>query len=67
MIDHSKRDFFFLDRDELHEINRTILYCVKKLGYSVMDVQVLSPMKKGPAGTQELNRAIQEAVNPNPI
>jgi exodeoxyribonuclease V alpha subunit len=29
------------------------------------DVQVLSPMHRGPAGTQELNQALQAALNPD--
>jgi exodeoxyribonuclease V alpha subunit len=29
------------------------------------DVQVLSPMHRGPAGTEELNRALQAALNPS--
>ena len=34
-------------------------------GYSPFDdIQVLSPTKKGPAGTQELNKLLQQQLNP---
>ena len=33
-------------------------------GFAPRQVQVLTPMHKGPAGTQELNRALQAALNP---
>jgi len=32
----------------------------------VRDVQVLSPMRRGPLGTEALNRQLQEALNPAP-
>lgn len=38
-----------------------------KKGYDPMrDLQVLSPMKKGRLGTDELNLKLQQALNPNP-
>lgn len=64
LINEYKKDFFFLDREEPSEIVKAAVHVVKNLGYKSSDVQVLSPMKKGPAGTQELNSAIQKAVNP---
>lgn len=34
-------------------------------GYTVNDFQVLTPQKKGPAGTKALNEALRELVNPS--
>lgn len=34
-------------------------------GHKLEDIQVLSPMRKGPAGTIFLNQRIQETMNPN--
>jgi len=60
-------DFFYIHRDDPEEIvdlvKRSYLRLMKK-GYHSLDIQVLSPMKKGGVGTKVLNRALQEAVNP---
>ena len=34
------------------------------MGIPAAEIQVLSPTRKGPAGTEELNRALQAALNP---
>ena len=36
----------------------------QELGYSLSDILILSPMKKGPAGTLALNEQLREALNP---
>jgi exodeoxyribonuclease V alpha subunit len=36
-----------------------------KTGFSIDDIQVLSPMKKGVIGTVELNKSLQEIINPS--
>jgi exodeoxyribonuclease V alpha subunit len=67
IIDESKNDFYFLHKEDPKEIAQLIKKSVLRfiqLGYSIEDILVLSPMKKGPIGTQELNRMLQEAVNP---
>lgn len=64
MIDTSKTDFFFFEREEPGDIIKCILHCINKLEYDVADTQVLSPLKKGPLGTHELNKTIQETINP---
>ncbi|MCL6612744.1 MAG: ATP-dependent RecD-like DNA helicase [Peptococcaceae bacterium] len=65
VIDNSKKDFIFLERESPEDICKTVVHWVKNLGCGPSEIQVLSPMKKGPAGTQELNRLIQESVNPS--
>lgn len=64
------RDFFFLRRLTAADTARTIaeLYA-KRLPASygvdpIESIQVLSPTKKGPAGTLALNRRLQQLVNP---
>lgn len=62
-IDRSKTDFFFVEREEPEAVQKSVLYYLQKLGYDLMDVQVLCPMKTGAVGTIELNRLIQDTVN----
>jgi len=38
----------------------------KELGIDSRDIQVLTPSHKGETGTVKLNKAIQDALNPNP-
>ncbi len=64
-IDRSKNDFFFFDREQPQDIRKCMLECVKKLPYDISDIQILSPMKKGPVGTYEINKMIQKEINPN--
>lgn len=66
-IDPTKSDFYFIHRDKPEDIAIAICDSYEKLinyGYDIMDVQVLIPMKKGPAGTQKLNEMLQERLNP---
>ncbi|MEW6727101.1 MAG: ATP-dependent RecD-like DNA helicase [Bacillota bacterium] len=58
-IDRYKDDFVFVERDDPEEIARTIAAYYKSFKCDPLDVQVLSPMKKGPVGTVALNRLIQ--------
>lgn len=65
----SDSDFFFIEAEEKEEVMHQILSLVtlrlpKKYGYHPMeDIQVLSPMKKGGIGTENLNAVLQEALN----
>ncbi len=65
-----KPDFFFIERREPAEIIETIKTLVaeripRKYGMDpIRDVQVLTPMRRGELGVHEINRALQEAVNP---
>ena len=70
VIDVKDNDFFFLRCDSEELAMKTVIdLCKTRLpkayGYSVMsDIQVLSPSRVGALGTAELNRALQEAINP---
>ena len=63
-------DFFFFQRlkfDELQSLTADL--CSTRLpnayGYSPFDdIQVISPTRQGPSGTYELNKMLQEKLNP---
>lgn len=63
-------DFFFLESNNMSAARDTILgLCETRLpktyGISpINDIQILTPGKKGILGTNELNRALQEVLNP---
>jgi exodeoxyribonuclease V alpha subunit len=63
-------DFYFVEADSPPKIAEALLKMVKeripaRFGLdAVRDVQVLAPMHKGEVGTQELNKRLQEALNP---
>ena len=63
------RDFLFIKRDNPGNIvGATITLLKDKLpgyvGSSTRDIQVLTPMRKGLLGVEQLNAALQEALNP---
>lgn len=64
------RDFFFFQRQSFPEIQSLVVeLCKTRLpkayGYSPFDnIQVLSPTRKGPSGTVELNKILQSQLNP---
>ncbi len=64
-----KKDFFFLPVRSEDEAAKTIagLCCTrlpKNMGIPADQIQVLSPTKKGGAGTTELNQLLQSYLNP---
>ena len=64
-----KSDFFFLPVRSEEEAAQTIAgLCAtrlpKNMGIPADQIQVLSPTKKGGAGTMELNRILQHSLNP---
>ena len=65
-----KNDFFFLSaRSEAEAADLIRGLCTTRLpdrmGISATEIQVLSPTKKGGAGTAYLNRILQEGLNPS--
>jgi len=64
-----KNDFFFLPCRSEEEIGQTIVgLCAtrlpKNMGIPADQIQVLSPTKRGSAGTANLNRLLQASLNP---
>ncbi len=70
ILDAKDNDFFHMERTNAARTVQDIvgLYKTrlpKAYGYdAVRDIQVLCPSRKGDAGTVNLNRVLQEAVNP---
>ncbi len=64
------RDFFFMQRLNYPDLQSLVVdLCRERLpntyGYNVFEnIQVLSPTRQGPSGTIELNRVLQEKLNP---
>jgi exodeoxyribonuclease V alpha subunit len=64
-------DFFFIEQEDPVKVGRTIVELVcrripRRFHLDpVDDVQVLSPMHRGDAGVENLNRLLQEALNPS--
>lgn len=68
-IDNKSKDFFFLKRYDADVIVASIVYLVQsKLPPYVeakpMDIQVLTPMRKGLLGVERLNEVLQAHLNP---
>jgi len=65
-------DFFFVEREDPEAAVATVVDLVarripRRFGLDpAAEVQVLVPMRRGPAGVEALNRALQEALNPAP-
>jgi exodeoxyribonuclease V alpha subunit len=59
-------DFFLIERADPEAALRTVVQVVTERlparGFSWSDVQVLSPTRKGPLGTERLNEALREAM-----
>lgn len=69
LLDNNNKDFFFLNRNDTQIIIPSIVYLVQKkiadyVKASPYEVQVLTPMKAGELGAENLNVALQEALNP---
>lgn len=65
----NKGGFYFMRRREPEEAAKTIVeLCRTRLPQNMhippQDIQVLCPSRKGAAGTETLNRLLQEALNP---
>lgn len=67
----TKQDFFFIRQNStekmLQEVISLLTGRLEKFGnYDFFkNIQVLTPTKKGPLGTRELNKALQAVLNPN--
>jgi len=64
-------DLFFIEREEPESVKSEIIDLVKrrlpnKYGFDpIQDIQVLTPMRKGAIGADQLNCDLQSALNPN--
>jgi exodeoxyribonuclease V alpha subunit len=64
-------DFFWVKCHDADRARDTVIELVrdripKRFGFDpILDIQVLAPMHRGPAGTTALNEALQAALNPH--
>lgn len=68
-LDNKSKDFFMMQSLDSREIATMIRILVKDklpkyVDAPVHDIQVLTPMKKGDVGVENLNRILQEYINP---
>lgn len=70
VLDNKKGDFFFFQRLDAKQASELIIDLASKrlpkaYGYSsVDDIQIITPTRKGMLGVQEMNKALQEVINP---
>lgn len=69
LIDNTSMDFFFDSKNDPEVIKDTILDLVtsrlpKFLGVDPQTIQVLAPLKAGVCGIENLNKVLQERINP---
>ncbi len=68
-LDNKNKDFFMLQREDTTLITRVVLSLVmekmpKYVDASPLDIQVLTPMRKGELGVTKLNEILQRYMNP---
>ena len=69
LIDNTSMDFFFDSKNDLEVIKDTIVDLVVErlpnfLKISPQSIQVLAPLKAGVCGIENLNKVLQEKINP---
>lgn len=68
-LDNKSRDFFFLERDNINTIYKHMIILIteklpKYVNAGIYDIQVLTPMRRGPLGVETLNKILQQYLNP---
>lgn len=69
LLDNKSKDFFFMERRDGTGVENTVVELVKDrlpkyVRGTSADIQVLTPMRKGPLGIEGLNPLLQKALNP---
>ncbi len=69
LLDNKSRDFFFLERNDVNVIYKHMVQLITEklpryVGADSLDIQVLTPMRKGSLGVETLNRILQKYMNP---
>lgn len=68
--DPSKYDFFFIERDDPADVLDTLLHLIstripRSFGFDpITEIQLLTPMNRGPLGVTRLNVELQQRLNP---
>lgn len=68
-LDNKSKDFFFLRRNDVNVILKHMVTLIKEklpayVDATPFDIQVLTPMRKGPLGAILLNPVLQKYLNP---
>ncbi len=68
-MDNKSRDFFLLERDDTNVIYKHMIQLIREklpkyVEATAFDIQVLTPMRKGPLGCEVLNGILQKYLNP---
>ncbi len=68
-LDNKSKDFFFLERNDVNVIYKHMIQLIREklpkyVNADSMDIQVLTPMRKGTLGVEQLNQILQEYLNP---
>ena len=68
-LDKRSKDFLFIRRDNPADIIKDMMVLVQKKlpGYvaaQISDIQIMTPMRKGALGVEQLNKLLQEQFNP---
>ncbi len=68
-LNNQSKDFFFLKRDEANVIISVVLTLIQKklpkyVDADMLDIQVLTPMRRGLLGVERLNSILQQYLNP---
>jgi len=68
-LDNKSMDFFFLKRQDANVIISVMLTLIQKklpkyVDADMLDIQVLTPMRKGLLGVERLNTILQQYLNP---
>lgn len=68
-LDNKSKDFFFLPRNDVNVILKHMVTLIKEklpsyVDATPFDIQVLTPMRKGPLGAIALNPILQKYLNP---
>lgn len=69
VIDNCSNDFFFEEKFELSDIKNSVIELITKrlpkfTSLNSNQIQVLAPMKAGVCGIDNLNKSLQEIINP---
>lgn len=68
-MDNQSKDFFFLPRNDVNQIYQNMIKLItdmlpRNFDTSPMEIQVLTPTRKGALGVESLNEILQRYLNP---
>ena len=68
-LDNRNKDFFFFYKEDARSVIGALVFLIRTrlpeyIGADPMDIQVLTPMRRGELGVEHLNRVLQYYLNP---